>query len=98
MEDTKWLCSIFTHWFCPSLKVVSTSRLPAESFDKSGPRQLVSSPGAIFYYNSMNNEYYTKNNTYVKKRRLTLLQLDSIILVFDLSLLNFHNELKLNFY
>lgn len=48
MEDTKWLCSMFTHWFCPSLKVVSTSRLPAESFDKSGPRQLVSSPGAIF--------------------------------------------------
>lgn len=92
MEDTKWLCSIFTHWFYPSLKVVSTSRLPAESFDKSGPRQLVSSPGAIFYYNSMNNEYYTKNNTYVKKRRLTLLQLDSIILVFDLSLLYFHNE------
>lgn len=92
MEDTKWICSTFTHWFCPSLKVVSTSRLPAESFDKSGPRQLVSSPGAIFYYNSMNNEYYTKNNTYVKKRRLILLQLDSIILVFDLSPLYFHNE------
>ncbi len=93
MEDTKWLCSMFTHWFCPSLKVVSTSRLPAESFDKSGPRQLITSPGAIFfYYNSMNNEYYTKNDTFVKKRRLILLQLDSIILVFDLSLLYFHNE------
>ena len=92
MEDTKWLCSMFTHWFCPSLKVVSTSRLPAESFDKSGPRQLIPSPGAIFYYNSMNNEYYTKNGTFVKKRRLTLLRLDSIILALDLSLLYFHNE------
>ena len=69
MEDTKWLCSMFTHWFCPSLKVVSTSRLPAESFDKSGPRQLIPSPGAIFYYNSMNNEYYTKNDTFVKKKK-----------------------------
>ena len=98
MEDTRWLCSMFTHWFCPSLKVVSTSRLPAESFDKSGPRQLIPSPGAIFYYNSMNNEYYTKNDTFVKKRRLTLLRLDSIILIPDLSLLCFHNELKWNFY
>ena len=97
MEDTKWLCSMFTHWFCPSLKVVSTSRLPAEFFDKSGPRQLIPSPGAIFYYNSMNNEYYTKNVIFVKKRRLTLLQLDSIILVPDLSLLYFHNEWKLHF-
>ena len=69
MEDTKWLCSTFTHCFCPSLKVVSTSRLPAESFDKSGPRQLIPSPGAIFYYNSMNNEYYTKNDTFVKKKK-----------------------------
>ena len=69
MEDTKWLCSMFTHCFCPSLKVVSTSRLPAESFDKSGPRQLIPSPGAIFYYNSMNNEYYTKNDTFVKKKK-----------------------------
>ena len=40
MEDTKWICSMFTHCFCPLLKVVSTSRSSAESFDKSGPRQL----------------------------------------------------------
>lgn len=63
----------FTHWFCPSLKVVSTSRLPAESFDKSGPRQLVSSPGAIFLLHSKDNEYYTKNVTIAQKRELFLL-------------------------
>ena len=67
MEDTKWICSTFTHCFCPSLKVVSTSRLPAESFDKSGPRQLEKLVLALFsQFFSMNTNYYTKYRTFMQ--------------------------------
>ena len=40
MEDTEWLCSALTNCFYPLFRPYQASGPSAESFDKSGPRQL----------------------------------------------------------
>lgn len=110
MEDTEWICSIFTDCFCPLFQAVSSLQVTRRIFRKTWSSSTVKLQSwrfslyrphecILLYAKRKSLTNYIKlplPSCQPKKRKITLPQSDVKALKVELNLPYLHNESKQN--